>query len=511
MNKPLVHDPRQQYSPENNAIPSEIPNINSCVLEPASPKSFTCTNKTPKSLENPPLPTIPRRRSLLTRLFDSEGGRRRGSNASSVYLSDGDNSNNSSIQSWGSGFSGVKKALKGANDALSKNNEMVRRKKRREKASNTSPEKALVAKLAQMEKEFHKMKGGLELKVAQRDDAIKTLERALSLQTKTLERLRTENNKLTREMKLERDRKSDLEANGNNKRLQNGSRTPFSLTRRLERKQIPPADIIRDKDSSFRAYRKGQRLRLDYHASLSNNTDQLEKILQLDGYRKDSTFSKLEKNSSSSSLTDKTSSLSSFGMDKPSIDDEPRRVTSSSFLANNTRSSKASRNFGYRESDTRSEEGDRSELRHVSSSLFLATNVRSSKSGREIGYREVDTRSEGGDSSGPQRVSSSLFLANNARSSKSSRDIGYREVDTRSEGGSTSEPRRISSPPLFASNTRNIKSSRDIGYLEVDTGSEGGHIARQYRSRKDVEPSTRHSAFETYSRGHSPIDHRRMR
>eukprot|EP00547_Thalassionema_nitzschioides_P002474 CAMPEP_0194202684 /NCGR_PEP_ID=MMETSP0156-20130528/2657_1 /TAXON_ID=33649 /ORGANISM="Thalassionema nitzschioides, Strain L26-B" /LENGTH=368 /DNA_ID=CAMNT_0038928259 /DNA_START=60 /DNA_END=1162 /DNA_ORIENTATION=+ len=344
MNNSLVHDFRQEHSLrlEKNMIESAIPNFSS---EP------------PKNVDNHPVPNMPGRSSLMSmtrhpsmNLHDDISIQSGRSSLMSMtrppsrILHD----DNISIQSC---------AINDDYNALSKNNEIIlnrakadnntRRRKRGGKLSNTSQENqenGIVTQLSQMKEELQHVRSEMELKVSERDDAIKMLERALHLQTNALERLRTENNQLMQELELERERKSTTETAGN--------RAPFSLSRRLDRTQNLHSNFNEDEDSLFRNYRKGQRLRLDYHANLSNRADQLVGGIHSDGYRerqkdydskdddteKTSSFSSLDRNSSCSSSHDPPTSKSQGS--------EFKRLPSLRFFASNKRSSKGSRGKG---------------------------------------------------------------------------------------------------------------------------------------------------------------------
>mmetsp|Transcript_20133 Transcript_20133/g.30277 ORF Transcript_20133/g.30277 Transcript_20133/m.30277 type:complete len:392 (+) Transcript_20133:84-1259(+) len=279
--------PRQQYGSQDDAqYYDEVQTANSSSSEPQH-------HKPPKQqVGNPPLPKAPRRRSLIDRIFNggnNEEGERRSSVGS--MNSYGSSRSNSS----GSAFSGVRNALR---DSLSKNNESImnranadskaRRKKRGDKGNNMHDNAVLMAHVAQMQKEFNKQMKAMESKVIQREEAIKTLERALSIQTKSLEQLKTENNKLTAELKIERERNLSDAA----EKKQNMT---FSFGRRNERKKLQLSGSLRDEDLQSQDYKKGQRLRLDYHNSMSNSTNRIEKILQSDnygrgGYRQETCF-----------------------------------------------------------------------------------------------------------------------------------------------------------------------------------------------------------------------------
>lgn len=269
--------PRQQYDSQDEAqYYNEVQTSNSSDSEPQH-------HKPPKQqVGNPPLPKAPRRRSLIDRIFNgghSEEGERRSSVSS--MNSYGSSRSNSSV---GSAFSGVRNALR---DTLSRNNESIinranantkaRRKKREDKGNNKHDNAVLMAHIEQMQKEFNKQMKAMESKVIQREEAIKTLERALSIQTMSLEQLKTQNNKLTAELKIERERNLSDAA----EKKQNMT---FSFGRRNERKKLQLSGSLRDEDLQSQDYKKGQRLRLDYHNSMSNSTNRIEKILQSDKY-----------------------------------------------------------------------------------------------------------------------------------------------------------------------------------------------------------------------------------
>jgi len=277
-----------------------------------------------KPVTNLPPPKTTRRRSLLERIFSGKDeGTRRGSVGSlgslptSIHISD----DTSSVQSFGSVFNSFKNATKGAvPDVLSKNNERLLNraqainKRRKQKSKKMTAEQALMNQLSAMQKDFQKQLSEMKLKQEQRDDTIKTLQRALTLQTKSLESFRSENDKLRKQVeRLKCEIKDNKEAEEQRKI---SAMPPARLGRRQDQY---------DYDTSYRAFRGGQRMRLEYQSS-NTDIDRLQSLLGSDG-REDSTSTRT---TSTRSTSTRSSSSSMSRSPKRGVLRSPKRELSNS-------------------------------------------------------------------------------------------------------------------------------------------------------------------------------------